>query len=570
VKKLLIRDIFNQIADLLEIKDENPFRIRAYRKAARNIENLTEDVEELAGEDRLDGIPGVGKDLAGKIKEIVETGHLKYFDDLKKKTPAVLLEMMNISGIGPKTAKLLYNKLKLKSIDHLEKLARAHRISGLPGIQDKTEDNILKGIELLKKGKERMNLGTAVGVSSKFVGLLKKLPYVKKISLAGSLRRMKETVRDIDILITSTDPEKIMEIFVKSPDVGEVLAHGSTKSSIRTTEGIQVDVRVVDDKCYGAALVYFTGSKAHNIHIRRLANQMGLKISEYGVFREKTDKWIAGLKEEDVYKALKLPYIPPELREDTGEIECAKEKKLPDLPELEDIKGDFHAHSNWSDGVHPIKDMARFAMEKGYEYLAICDHTKSLSVAGGLNEKELIEQVREIRKINKRVKGFRLLAGTEVDILKDGSLDIKDEVLKELDIVVASVHSGFKQSKDQLTKRVVRAMQNRYTTIIAHPTGRLIGERAAYELDFDEVFKVAADTGTAMEINAFGNRLDLNDINARTAKDRGVMMAIGTDAHIGYQLDMMKLGVGVARRGWLEKKDLLNTLPLSLLQRRLK
>lgn len=570
MKKFLIRDIFNQIADLLEIKDENPFRIRAYRKAAQNVENLTKDVEELAKEDKLDKIPGVGKDLAGKMKEIIDTGHLKYFDGLKKKTPAVLLDMMNVSGIGPKTAKLFYDKLRLKSIDHLEKLAKAHKVSGLPGVKDKTEENILKGIELFKKGKERMNLGTAVSVSSEFIKLLGGLPHVKRISPAGSLRRMKETVRDIDILVISKKPGEVMDAFVKADGVGEILAHGSTKSSIRTKEGIQVDVRVVEAKSYGAALVYFTGSKAHNIHIRRLANQMGLKINEYGVFKKKTSRMIAGLQEEDVYEALKLAFIPPELREDTGEVESAKKDKLPKLVELKDIKGDLHVHSDWSDGAHPIKDMAKFAQAKGYEYIAISDHTKSLPVAGGLNEKELAKQIKEIRKINKSLRGFRILAGTECDILKDGSLDLKDEILKELDIVVAAIHSGFKQSGEQLTMRMVKAMQNKYTTIIAHPTGRLIGERPPYELDLDEVLKVAADTNTALEINAFPNRLDLNDINIRNAKERGAMLAIGTDAHIKDQLDVMALGVGMARRGWLERKHVLNVLPLQSLLKRLK
>ena len=570
MKKLLIRDIFNQIADLLELKDENPFRIRAYRKAAQNVESLTADIEELVKKDEADDIPGIGKDLAGKIKEIVRTGRLEYLDELKKKIPAVLLDMMKISGIGPKTAKLLHGELKLKNISHLEKLAREHKISGLPGIKDKTEENILKGIELLKKARGRMNLGNAVNASSYFVEMLEKLPHVKKISIAGSLRRMKETVRDVDILVISKKPEEVMDTFVNARDAGEVLAHGSTKSSIRTKEGIQVDVRVVDESCYGAALVYFTGSKAHNIHIRRLASKKGLKINEYGVFKKKSDKSIAGLKEEDVYKALKLEYIPPELREDTGEVEAAGEGKLPKLIELKDIKGDFHVHSNWSDGVHSLKDLAGFGREKGYEYMAVCDHTKSLTVAGGLNEKELKEQIKEIRKINKGLKRFRLLAGTEVDILKDGSLDIKDEVLKELDVVIAAIHSGFKQSKEELTGRMVKAMQNKFTTIIAHPTGRLLGKRPAYELDFNEVFKAARDTNTALEINAFPDRLDLNDVNARTAKERKVMLSIGTDAHIMYQLNSMGLGVGMARRGWLGKEDVLNTLSLSALLKRLK
>jgi len=565
MKKFLVRDIFNKTADLLEIKEENPFRIRAYRKAAQTIESLTRDLEEVIKEDALEKIPGIGEDLAGKIKEIVETGHLKYFEDLKKKTPAILIEMMNIPGVGPKTTKLLYSKLKVKNLIHLERMAKTHRISGLPGIKDKTEENILKGIELLKKGKERMTLGDAISVGSLFVERLKESPHVKKISTAGSLRRMKETVRDIDILVTSKKPKKVMDLVVNSGDVKEVFAHGSTKSSIRTKTGVQLDVRAVDEDSYGAALVYFTGSKEHNIHIRRLASQMGLKINEYGIFKKKTGKKIAGLKEEDIYKVLKLDYIPPELREDRGEVEQAQKGKLPNLVELKDIKGDLHVHSNWSDGAHPLLEIAKKGKEMGYEYIAICDHTKSLKIAGGLDEKELKEQIKEIRKINKKLKGFRLLCGTEVDILKDGSLDIKDEVLKELDIVVAAIHSGFKEPKEEITRRIIKAMENKYTTIIAHPTGRLIDAREPYELEFDEVFKAAADTNTALEINAFPDRLDLNDVNVRIAKEGGVKLSIGTDAHIIDQLEYMSLGVGTARRGWLEKKNLLNTLPLSSL-----
>jgi len=570
MKKLQIRDIFNQIADLLEIKGDNPFRIKAYRRAAQSVENLSSDVEELVREGKLEEIPGIGKDLAKKIKEIIETGNLKYFDDLMKKTPKAILEMMEIPGIGPKTAKALYDNFKPKNISQLEALARSHKISGIPGIKDKTEENILKGIELVKKGKERMNLGMAVSINSEFVRLLKDLPHVKNISTAGSLRRMKETIRDIDILVISRKPEEVMDAFVRAPMVKEILAHGSTKSSIRTLEGVQVDVRVVDEKSYGAALVYFTGSKEHNIHIRRLANQLGLKVNEYGVFENKTGKNIASRREEDVYSALGLDFIPPELREDTGEIECAKEGRLPNLVALKDIRGDLHVHSDWSDGMHPLNEMATLGKERGYEYLAICDHTQSLRVAGGLNEKELKEQIKEIRKINKNIKGFELLCGTEVDILSDGSLDIKDEVLKELDIVVASIHSGFKQSKDKLTGRVIKAMENKYTSIIAHPSGRLIGERAPYELDFDELFKVAKETNTVFEINAFPSRLDLNDTNIRNAKKYGVTLSIGTDTHIKDQLDAMALGVGMARRGWLEKGDLLNTLSLSSLKKKLK
>lgn len=564
-----IAAIFNEIADLLEIKNENPFRIRAYRKAAQNIESLTQDIEDIAKQDALEEIPGIGKDLAGKIKETIATGKLKYYEKLKKQIPAVILEMMSIPSIGPKTAKLLYDKFKMKSIDQLERLAKAHKICGLPGIKEKTEENILRGIALFRKGKERMPLGVALPIATEIINKLKALPEIDKINYAGSLRRMKETIRDIDILVTSNKPERIMETFVSLPRVKEVLAHGETKSSVFLKDGIQVDIRVVEPECFGAALLYFTGSKAHNIHLRKMANEMGYKISEYGIFKQKSDRRVAGKEECDVYKVLGLTYIPPELREDTGEIEIAKEKKLPPLVEIKDILGDFHVHSKWSDGAHSFEELAEAAKKRGYQYIAITDHTKSLPIAGGLEEGELKKQIKEIRKINKKLKGIALLASAEMDILSDGRLDISDDLLAQLDIVVAAIHSGFKQSKEQLTKRIINAMKNRYVHIIAHPTGRLMGTRDAYELDFEEIFKVAKDTNTALEINAFPQRLDLNDINSRWACESGVTLAIATDAHTTDQLDNMKLGIAVARRGWLGKKNLLNTLPLQALLKKI-
>jgi len=570
MKNFQIASIFNQIADLLEIKEDNPFKIRAYRRAAQNLESLTENLEILAQEDRLQEIPGIGKDLSEKIKEFIVKGKISSFEELKKSIPEGVMQMLEIPGVGPKTAKMLYEEVGIKTIEELEKKARAHKLSGLPGLKDKTEENIIRGIELLKKGRERMLLGMALPLAESIIKELKRLPEVKRISYAGSLRRMKETIRDMDILITSTYPEKVMDYFVKLPQIKEVLAKGETKSSILTQEGIQVDLRVVEPESFGSCLLYFTGSKQHNIHLRTMAQKVGLKISEYGVFVEKTNKNLAKNKEEeDVYKILGLPYIPPELREDLGEIEAAAKGELPDLVELKDIKGDFHVHSNWSDGAYPLEEVAREGQRRGYEYLAITDHSQSLGIAHGLDEKRLLKQIDEIKKINQKMKNFRLLCGTEVDILKEGRLDLDRKVLEKLDIVVASLHTGFKQSREVLTSRVIKAMETGLVTIFAHPSGRLLGQREAYELDYDAIFKAAKQTNTLLEINAYPQRLDLTDINCRAAKNQGLRLAIGTDAHTLSQLDYMYLGVAVARRGWLEKKDILNTLSLKELLKKL-
>jgi DNA polymerase (family 10) len=586
MRNLEVAQVFKNIAEILEIKQDNPFRIRAYQRAAQNLEGLTEDIEVLAKVDKLESIPGIGKDLAEKIKEILKTGSLKQYEDLKKEVPKGLVELLSVPGIGPKTAKLLYEELKIKDIQDLERQARAGKLRTLPGLREKTEENILRGIELIKKGRERMGLAKALSVADEFIFALKKLREVKKISPAGSLRRMKETVRDIDILVTSphpvrntkysqrnkisngTRPQKVMDVFTSLPQVKEILAKGSTKSSVLTKDGIQVDVRVVEPESFGAALLYFTGSKADNIKMREMAMKKGWKINEYGVFRAKTR--LAGQTEEEIFKLLGLPYIAPELREDAGEIEAGLAGGLPKLIELLDIKGDLHIHSKWSDGGNSISEVAEATRRKGYKYIAICDHSQSLKVAGGLSKQELTRQMAEIRALNKKLKDFRTLSGTEVDIDSEGNLDYKDELLKELDIVVAAIHTGFKQSKSVLTKRVVRACQNKNVDIIAHPTGRLMGVRDAYTIDLDEVMKVAKETGTFLEINTYPQRLDLNDIHCRKAKEMDVELAIGTDAHTLSQLDTILLGVSVARRGWLEKKDVVNTLSCKELLKRLK
>lgn len=564
MKNQEIAEIFNDIADLLEIKGENPFRIRAYRRAALNIEGLTKDVAEtLKGE--LIKIPGIGQDLAGKIEEYVRTGRLQFYEDLKKEVPEGLSLLLSVPSLGPKTAQLFFEKLKIKNLEDLERFAREHKLSGLPGIKEKTEENILKGIEMLKRGMERQPLGKVLPIANDILKHLKSKAPVEKLSITGSIRRWKDTIKDIDVLATSQDPKAVMNAFVHLPHVKDILMHGPTKSSVIIHEGLQVDLRVVEEDSFGAALAYFTGSKAHNIRLREMAVKSGLKINEYGIFREKDEKKLGGEKEEDIYRILGLPYIPPELREDSGEIEAAIEGRLPKLAELRDIKGDLHVHSKWSDGSHDFEELIDEAKKRGYEYIAITDHSKGLAIARGLSAERLMEEKKEIDAINKRLKGFRLIAGTEVDIRSSGEIDFPDEILKKMDIVVASIHSGFRQNREQLTKRLVSAMRNPYVSIIAHPTGRLIGERDPYDVDMNEVLKVAKETGTAIEINAYPLRLDLNDLHAKMAKEMGIPIVISTDTHIISQLAYMGYGVSIARRAWLEKKDILNTLSYSSL-----
>ncbi len=564
-----IAKAFNEIADLLEIKGENPFRIRAYRRAAQNIESLGRDIADMS-EDEMIRIPGIGKDLAGKIREFVEKGRIERLEELRKEVSPGLTEIMTVPGVGPKTAKVIFEELGISNIEELEVAARQGRLQGLPGIKRKTEENILRGIEMLKRGRERQPLGKVLPLAEEIVARLKRVRSVRKISLAGSLRRWKDTIKDIDILATSTNPTEVMNAFVNMPEVEEVLLKGPTKSSVVLGEGLQVDLRVVEEDSFGAALQYFTGSKAHNIKIRERAVKMGLKINEYGVFRESDGKKIAGRTEEEVYQAIGLPYIPPELREDRGEVEAAEKGVLPELVEIGDIKGDLHVHTRYSDGSHGIEEIALFAKSLGYRYIAITDHSKGLGVAGGLTAEQVMEQVKEIQAINRKIKNFRIFMGVEVDIRSDGSLDLPDEVLSKLDIVIASIHSGFRQSVGQLTMRLLSAIKSPYVKIIAHPTGRLIGERDPYEVDMVQILQMAKENSTALEINAYPLRLDLNDRYAREAKEMGIPLVISTDTHITEQFRFMRYGVHVARRAWLESKDILNTKDIKELERFLK
>jgi DNA polymerase (family 10) len=569
MKNQQIAHIFNEMAELLELKGENVFRIRAYRRAAQNIDGLSRDVTTLS-DDELGAIPGIGKDLVGKIREFLEKGSIARHEELKKEIPGGVLDLLRVPGLGPKKAKQFYDKLKIKGVDELEDAVRKGKLAGLPGIQKKTEENILKGIELVKRGTDRRPLGRVLPLAEDIIRRLKDSAPVDQIEVAGSIRRMKEMVKDIDILTTSRHPGKVMDAFVKLPHVSRVLAQGPTRSSVITEDGIQVDLRVVEEDSFGAALQYFTGSKQHNIKLREMAVRAGLKLNEYGAFKEPGDKKIGGKTEEEMYKVIKLPWIPPELREDNGEIEAALKGILPDLIRLEDIKGDLHVHTKESDGSHDLDTLVQAAKKKGYSYIAITDHTKGLGVAHGLDEKRLAAEIKLIDAANEKLTGFRVLKGTEVDIRADGRLDLADEALAGLDIVVASIHSGFGQTREQITRRIISAIRSPCVSVIAHPTGRIIGERDAYAVDMEAVLKEAAKYGVAMEVNAYPLRLDLNDMHVKLAKEFGVLLVISTDTHVSNQFDFMTYGVSVARRGWAEKKDVLNTLEYESLIKRLK
>ena len=556
-----IAALFNQIADFLEIKGDNPFRIRAYRRAAETAEGLAEDLAAVAARGGLLEIPGIGKDLAAKIQEYLDHGTVEYLEGLRREIPPGVVELMRIHGVGPKTAKLLYERAGVDSVEKLEALAQAHTLVGIPGIQAKTEENILKGIAVWRSGRERMPLGAAFPLAEAIAASLRSQGAVEQIELAGSLRRMKETVKDIDVLVTSKTPARVMEVFLGLPNVADVLVHGDTKSSVRLREKIQVDLRVVEPACFGAALQYFTGSKQHNIRVRALAQRRGLKVNEYGVFEETGDRRVAGATEEEVYRAVGLACIPPEIREDGGEIEAALDGRLPTLVTLDEIRGDLQLHTTWSDGVHSLEELAAGVRARGYQYMAVTDHSKSTTVAGGMDEARVVRMIAEVRALNRRLKGFRVLAGCEVDIRADGSLDFPDEILAQLDLVQVSIHSRFKMSREDMTARIVRAVRHPLVHILGHPTGRLIGERAAYELDMDAVLQAARAAGIAVEINASPSRLDLNDVHARRARDLGIPITISTDAHAIAQLDFMRYGVAVARRAWLTAADILNTRP---------
>lgn len=562
--------IFNDIADILEIKGENFFKIRAYRKAAHTIENLPIEIEEVAKKSRLQEIDGIGKALEEKIHEILSTGTCRYYEELKRDFPRGLVEMLKIPGLGAKKIKVIYENLGITSIEELEKAAKAHKLRNLPGMGVKTEQSILKGIQTLKGHGERVLLAIALPVANRVVEILSSMNEVSHISIAGSLRRKKEMVKDIDILVATEKPDIVVKDFLKLPMISEVKAEGPTKVSVMLNMGIQMDLRLVKPQEFHSALQHFTGSKEHNTKLRSLALKMGYKLNEYGFFEKDGEGVFRPKSEEELYAKLSMPYIIPELREDRGEIEAALEDDLPEVVKLENIRGDLHVHSNFSDGVSSIEAMAKKAKALGYEYIAITDHSKSLKIARGLDEGRLREQIEKIKEINARNEGIRILTGIEVDILTDGSLDFDDDILKELDVVIASVHSGFKQDQKTLTSRIVNACHNPYVNMIAHPTGRLLGRRGPYDVDMDKVLEAAAKTGTVLEINASPDRLDLNDVYVKRAMEMGIKIAINTDAHSPEAFTDMIYGVWVARRGWLTADNIINTFPLEKLLKFLK
>ncbi len=554
-----IEEILTAVANLLEIKGENPFRVRAYRNAARTIQGLSQSAAQMlrAGQD-LSELPGVGKDLAGKIAEIVATGTLRLLAELQGELPAGLTDLMKVPGLGPKRVAALYKELGVTTLNALAQAAEQGRIHGIEGFGKKTEEHILEETARLRQTQsKRVSLVVAEQVAGPLVEYLQQTSGANDVVVAGSFRRQKETVADLDILATCEKNSKVMDRFVGYEDVRQVVAQGETRSTVILRSGVQVDLRVVPQASYGAALLYFTGSKEHNIAIRKIGLAKTLKINEYGAFRG--EKRVAGRTEEEMYAKVGLPYIEPQLREDRGEIEAARKGGLPKLLELSDIRGDLHVHTRRTDGHDTIEELVEAARRRGYDYIAITDHSKHVTVAHGLKPEQVRAQVREIDKINQKLKGFTVLKATEVDILEDGSLDLPDEILEELDLTVCSVHYKFTLPLKQQTDRIIRAMENPYFTILAHATGRLIGQREPYQVDMEEVVKAAQHNGRILEVNAHPDRLDLNDVHCKMAKDMGVKVAVSTDTHRLGDLDYMRFGVGQARRGWLEADDVINT-----------
>ncbi|OPY84363.1 MAG: DNA polymerase/3'-5' exonuclease PolX [Syntrophus sp. PtaU1.Bin208] len=563
MKNTEIAGIFEQMANFLEIKGENPFKIRAYRRAAQIVEHLPREIAVMlaVGED-LKALPGIGQAIAAKMEEMVRTGHLTAWETLKKSLPEGLSDLLEIPGIGPKTAYRLAAELGISSVDSLEEAIQQGKVASLFRLGDRTAENLLHQIQSLRRKDQRIPLGQALPVVEEVLSPLRLLPGVKNLLTAGSLRRFRETVGDIDLMGTADNPEAVIRSFLSLPLVREVLAHGPTKASVILADGLQADLRMVEHEAFGSLLQYFTGSRQHNIALRTRMQKKGLKLSEYGITDVATDQLEKFATEEAFYGRLGMQYIPPEIREDHGEIDLAARNALPELVQRSDIRGDLHVHTNWSDGAASLEVMARAAKAAGYSYLAITDHSGGLGVAGGLNEERLLKQQEVIRRLNEQLEGIRLLSGIEVNILADGRLDLSDEILAGLDVVVASVHSALNQNEAKMTKRILRALENPHVDILAHPTGRLIGKREPVAVDLEAVFQGAAAHRKILEINCMPNRLDLQDVSIYRARELGILLAISTDAHRPEHFELIRFGIGMARRGWCQPSSILNSRPV--------
>jgi DNA polymerase (family 10) len=563
VKNKPVADFLMEIANLLDLKGENQFRIKTYWSAARRIEGMTQDIEELWKADDLRSIPGVGEGLAEKIDQFLRTGTCVYYEDLKKDVPPGLLLMLKVPGLGPKRVRQIHDVLGVSSVEELEAACKSHKIAMLPRMGGTIEENIVREIQRMRERPERYLLGDILPYVGFFVDVLAVCPSVVQASVAGSIRRRKETIRDVDILCATDQPSDTLIYFAGriSDRIKEIVAHGDTKLSFITKENIQIDVRAVNPRSWGAALQYFTGSKNHNIHLRSLAMEKGYKISEYDIREVATDKVCGGAEEGDIYKVLGMQYVPPEFREDQGEIAAALMHSLPKVINLGDIKGDLHVHTTWSDGHNSIEEMAIAAHKRGYQYIGIADHTQGLGIANGMKPEKAIEQILYIDRLNASgTLPIRVYAGIECDIRADGSLDYPDEILEQFDYVIASVHSSLSQSKEIMTERIVKALESPHVDILAHPTGRMLGKRDGADFDLNRVFYVARANRVAVEINSAPDRLDLSDVNARSAQRAGVQLVVNTDAHNTEQLGWIDFGVDVARRAWLESRHVFNTL----------
>jgi DNA polymerase (family 10) len=556
-----VASILSRVADYLEMDGVN-FRTKAYRRAAHTIETLSVDIADISGEGQLENLPGIGKHIALKIQEILNTGKLQYLEDLKDEYPLDLDALMSVEGLGPKKIQLLFHELGIMTLDDLEREGKHHHIRRLKGMGAKTEAKILQNLEFARKSTGRELLGEVLPLAQEIKRRISALEGIQQVEIAGSIRRRKETVGDIDILTVTDHPEEVMDFFTHMDVVDEIIVKGHSKSTVRLYNRMDADIRAFKDEDFGSALLYFTGSRELNIHLRKIAISNKMKLNEYGVFKD--DECLANKTEKDVFKVLGLDYIPPELRENTGEVEAAQEGKLPNLVDYNDIKGDLHLHTNWSDGKSSINQMVSEAIDLGYEYLAITDHT-SLPVARGMDDKRLKEQMSKIDIINSQIDDITVLKGAEVNLDSQGNLDISEDVLEELDLVIAAVHYDFHQEPEKMNKRILNALENEYVDILAHPTGRKLKERQAYELDFEQLFQKATETGTILEVNSSPKRLDLKDIHVKMALEHGCQLVVNTDAHHVHDLGNIGLGVATARRGWAEEKDIINTLPLKKL-----